>query len=238
MLHSSLQKSVFSFYFIYTYILHIFLKIYRTIFEIIFYCVYFMFLIIFFFFFATACLFKVRDFPKIFRQYKVRSDSLRPHRLYSPWNSPWQNTGVDDHSLLQGIFPTQESNQGLLCYRQKVKESESEVAQSCPTLCDPLDCSPAQLGFCIHGILQARTLEWVGSSFSRRSSWPRDWTQVSRIASRRFNLWATREADSLITKWVTKEALRQYTYWKLRMSFFFFLSLLKDLYTLTELLDS
>ena len=75
MLHFSLQKSVFSFYFIYTYILHIFLKVYRTIFEIIFYCVYFMFLIIFFFF-ATACLFKVRDFPKIFRQYKVSESQV------------------------------------------------------------------------------------------------------------------------------------------------------------------
>ena len=42
------------------------------------------------------------------------SDSLRPRGLYSPWNSPGQNTGVGNLSLLQGIFPTQESNQGLL----------------------------------------------------------------------------------------------------------------------------
>ena len=42
------------------------------------------------------------------------SDSLRPHRLYSPWNSPGQNTGVGSLSFLQGIFPTQESNPGLL----------------------------------------------------------------------------------------------------------------------------
>ena len=42
------------------------------------------------------------------------SDSLRPHGLYSPWNSPGQNTGVGNLSLLQGIFPTQESNQDLL----------------------------------------------------------------------------------------------------------------------------
>ena len=45
----------------------------------------------------------------------------------------------------------------------------------------------------VHGILQARTLEWVAISFSRGSSRPRDWTQVSRIGGRRFNLWATRE---------------------------------------------
>ena len=44
----------------------------------------------------------------------VVSDSLQPHGLYSPWNSPGQNTGVGSHSLLQGIFPTQEPNQGLL----------------------------------------------------------------------------------------------------------------------------
>ena len=44
-------------------------------------------------------------------------------------------------------------------------ESESEVAQSCPTLCDPMDCSPP--GSSVHGILQARTLEWVAISFSR-----------------------------------------------------------------------
>ena len=42
------------------------------------------------------------------------SDSLQPHGLYSPWNSPDQNTGVGSHSLLQGIFLTQESNRGLL----------------------------------------------------------------------------------------------------------------------------
>ena len=47
----------------------------------------------------------------------VMSDSLRPHGLYSPWNSPGQNTGVGSLSLLQGIFLTQESNQGLLYCR-------------------------------------------------------------------------------------------------------------------------
>ena len=57
-------------------------------------------------------------------------------------------------------------------------ESESEVTQSCPTLCNPVDCSPP--GSSVHGILQARILEWVAISFSRGSSRPRDWTQVSR----------------------------------------------------------
>ena len=65
------------------------------------------------------------------------------------------------------------------------------VAQSCPTLCDPMDCSPP--GFSVHGILQARILEWVVISFSRGSSQPRDRTQVSRISGRFFTVWATRE---------------------------------------------
>ena len=68
----------------------------------------------------------------------------------------------------------------------------SEVAQLCPTLCDPVDCSLP--GFSDHGIFQARVLEWVAISFSRGSSWPRDQTRVSRIVGRCFTLWATREA--------------------------------------------
>ena len=68
----------------------------------------------------------------------------------------------------------------------------SEVTQSCPTLCDPMDCSPP--GSSVHGILHARILEWVAISFSKGSSRPRDQTQVSHIAGRRFNLWATRDA--------------------------------------------
>ena len=69
---------------------------------------------------------------------------------------------------------------------------ESEVTQTCPTLCNPVDCSPP--GSSVHGILQARILEWVAISFSRGSSQPSEWTQFSRIAGRCFNLWATREA--------------------------------------------
>ena len=80
-------------------------------------------------------------------------------------------------------------NPYFLWYCLTYGESESEVAQSCLTLCDPVDCSLP--GFSVHGILQARVLEWVAISFSRGSSQHRDWTQVSRIAGRRFNLWAT-----------------------------------------------
>ena len=53
----------------------------------------------------------------------------------------------------------------------KVSGSESEVAQSCPTLCDAMDCN--QSGSCIHWLFQARVLEWIAISFSRGSSWPR-----------------------------------------------------------------
>ena len=80
------------------------------------------------------------------------SDSVRPHRrqpnrLLHPWDSPGKNTGVGYHFLLQ-------------CMKMK---SESEVAQSCPTLHNPMDCSPP--GSSIHGIFQTRVLEWVAIAF-------------------------------------------------------------------------
>ena len=64
-------------------------------------------------------------------------------------------------------------------------------------LCDPVDCSPP--GSSAHWIFQARVLEWVAISFSRGSSRPRDWTQVSCIVGRRFTIWATREVKTCIT---------------------------------------
>ena len=81
------------------------------------------------------------------------SDSVQPHRrqpirLPRPWDSPGKNTGVGCHFLLQCM---------------KVK-SESEVAQSCPTLSDPMDCSLQ--GSSVHGIFQARVLEWGAITFS------------------------------------------------------------------------
>ena len=83
------------------------------------------------------------------------SDSVQPHRwqptrLCRPWDSPGKNTGVGCHCLLQ---------------RMKVK-SESEVTQSCPTLSDPMDCSPP--GSSVHGIFQARILGWGAIAFSPR----------------------------------------------------------------------
>ena len=69
------------------------------------------------------------------------------------------------------------------------------VAQSCPTLCDPMDCSPP--GSSVHEIFQARILEWVTISFCRGSSQPRDRTQVSCTTGRFFTDWATREAPAM-----------------------------------------
>ena len=87
----------------------------------------------------------------------VRPYGRQPTRLPCPWDSPGKNTGVGCHFLLQCI---------------KVK-SESEVAQSCPTLHNPMDCSLP--GSSIHGIFQARILEWGAIAFS--------------LGSPIFNLW-------------------------------------------------
>ena len=65
-------------------------------------------------------------------------------------------------------------------------------AQVCPTVCDPMDCKLP--GSSVHGISQARILEWVAISFSEGSSWPRHRTPVSFIAGRFFTIWAIREA--------------------------------------------
>ena len=75
-------------------------------------------------------------------------DPIDPTRLPRPWDSPGKNTGVSFHFLLQCM---------------KVK-SQSEVAQSCPTVSDPMDCSLP--GSSVHGIFQARVLEWVAIAFS------------------------------------------------------------------------
>ena len=75
---------------------------------------------------------------------------------------------------------------GFLSYSES--EVKVEVSQPCLTLCDPIDDT-------VHGLLQARILEWVAFPFSRGSSQPRDQTQVSCFAGRFFTNWATREAQ-------------------------------------------
>ena len=106
------------------------------------------------------------------------------------------------HAFICSFFPPFLSFFLSLFFFVTSKWSESEVAQSCPTLCDPMACRLP--GSSLHGILQARVLEWVAISFSRGSSQPRDRTQVSRIAGRRFNLWATREAVTITGNYMQK----------------------------------
>ena len=89
------------------------------------------------------------------------------------------------------------NNRGLSQVSQV--QMRSEVSQPCPTLRKPMDCSLP--GSSIHGIFQARILEWVAISFSRGSSRPRDWTQVSHIVGRRFTLWATRWEGAGKPRW-------------------------------------
>ena len=101
--------------------------------------------------------------------------------MYSFSSITYMLTGVPLTSLEQ--FPIAISeNASRLSSSVKVK-----VAQSCPTLCDPMD-------YILRGILQAKTLEWVAFPFSSGYSQPRDWTQVSCIAGRFLTSWATREA--------------------------------------------
>ena len=80
--------------------------------------------------------------------YSVQPYGQQPPRLSHSWGSPGKNTGVGCHFLLQ-------------CMQVK---NETEVAQSCPTLCNPMDCSP--LGSSIHGVFQARVLDWGAIAFS------------------------------------------------------------------------
>ena len=133
-----------------------------------------------------------------------------------PWNSIGQITGVGSLSLFQGIFPTQGLNPdlpyfGQILYQQSHKGSPpksvkwSEVAQSCLTLWNPMDCSLP--GSSIHGVFQAIILEWVATSFSRGSSQPRDRTQFSCIVDRRFTAWATRKTMFLTVHCVSNLGL-------------------------------
>ena len=78
------------------------------------------------------------------------------------------------------------NNNALILFSDSFILLFCEVAQSCPTLCDPMDRSLP--GFSVRGILQARILEWVTISFSRGSSRPRDQTRISCSGGRRFNL--------------------------------------------------
>ena len=127
------------------------------------------------------------------------SDSVRPHRqqptrLSRPWDSPGKNTGVGCHFLLH--------------YR-KVK-SESEVAQSCPTVSDPMDCSPP--GSSAHGIFQARVLEWGAIAFS--SQHPLDHRKSKH--SRKTYISALLTMPKPLTVWITINCGKLFKTWEYR----------------------
>ena len=108
-----------------------------------------------------------------------------------------RNKGCCNHQLLPLPQGWTSGNSGLerTGYWSEIAKWKLKVlvAPFCVTLRDPMDCSPQ--GSSIHGISQARILERVAISSSKRSSWPRGWTCVSAIAGRFFTIWATREAQ-------------------------------------------
>ena len=108
--------------------------------------------------------------------FSVVSDSLRPHRLYSPWNSPGQNTGVGSLSLLQGIFPTP-----WIQPRPPALQADSLPAE-------PPE-QPKNTG-----VRSPRILGWEAYPFSSSSSRLRNRSQVSCIAGGFFTNWAIRES--------------------------------------------
>ena len=115
------------------------------------------------------------------------------HSSILAWRIPW----MEKPGRLQSTGSQRVRHDWAISVTQgKRNKWVSEAAQSCPTLCDPMYCSLP--GFSIHGILQARILEWVTISFSRASSRPRDQTWVSRIGGRLFNLWATGKDKSRV----------------------------------------
>ena len=95
------------------------------------------------------------------------------YRNQFPYSIIWDESGAKGH---QG----QKCNRRLPAQLKARNESVCSVAQSCPTLCNPVECGPPVSS--VHGIFQARILEWVAISHSRRSSRPRDWTPVSCIS--------------------------------------------------------
>ena len=95
------------------------------------------------------------------------------------WEIPWTEEpgGLQSMGVTKELDTTQRLNNNNITFRSDQIRS---VAQSCPTLCDPTDCSPP--GSSVHGIFRAGILEWVAISFSRGSSRPRDRTCVSYVS--------------------------------------------------------
>ena len=136
------------------------------------------------------------DFPN--PGIKPRSPTLQADSLPSGQRGKPMNTGVGSLSLLQGTFPTQGSNPGLLHYRQilyqlsyqgnpcSLAAAAAKSLLSCLILCDPVDCSPPCSSVLV--TFQARILEWVAMASFRRSSQPRNQTQIYCIADGFFTI--------------------------------------------------
>ena len=119
-------------------------------------------------------------------QYCTKNNKPYWAKIYLMWR---QYKGRDQHSTI--FFP---HTIHLLFYNLRFQRRKWKllVAQLCPTFCNPMDCRPP--GSSVHGILQARMLEWVAIRFSRGCSWLRDRIWVSGMAGRFFTVWAIREA--------------------------------------------
>ena len=117
-------------------------------------------------------------------------DASQPSHPVIPFSSRLQSSPASGSFQMSQFFASGGQSTGVSASASVLPMNAvlccAKLLQSCPTLCDPMDCSPS--GSSVHRILQARILEWVAISFSRGSSRPRDRTQVSYIAGRRFNL--------------------------------------------------
>ena len=116
-----------------------------------------------------------------------------------PFSSPGDSTNLGIKStsptLAGGFFYHWATRKGPRCIYQSENNSvHSKLLQSCLTLCGHMICSPS--GSSVHGIFQARILEWVAMSFSRGFSGPKDRTWVSHTAGRLFTNWTTRKAQN------------------------------------------
>ena len=115
-------------------------------------------------------------------------EDLIPDLVGETWSGERNKSQFQDFSLCPFCW-------NMLGLPTKIEKSEElvkvKVTQLCLILCDPMDCT-------VHGILQARILEWLAFPFSSGSSRPRDRTQVSHSAGRFFNNWAIREAQQLV----------------------------------------
>ena len=121
--------------------------------------------------------------------HSVMSHSLWPHGLYSPWNSPGQNSGVGSLSFLLGIFPTKGLNPGLLHCRQILYQLSHKGS--------------------------LRILEWVACPFSSGSCWPRNRTRVSCMTGGFSTSWVIREVQSplkqLFRVWIHENLIEKGT---------------------------